>query len=54
MSGGRSISRLLLRHANPDMKAKHEQLISIGKCKKLAITAVMRKPIVMAKPWQMR
>jgi len=33
---------------NPDMKTKHEQLISIGKCKKLAITAVMRKLIVMA------
>ena len=30
------------------MKAKYEQLISIGKCKKLAITAVMRKLIVMA------
>ena len=28
---------------NPDMKAKYEQLISSGKCKKLAITAVMRK-----------
>ena len=33
---------------NPDMKAKYEQLVSIGKCKKLAITAVMRKLIVMA------
>lgn len=33
---------------NPDMKAKYEQLISAGKCKKLAITAVMRKLIVMA------
>lgn len=33
---------------NPDMKAKYAQLISIGKCKKLAITAVMRKLIVMA------
>ena len=33
---------------NPDMKAKYEQLISTGKCKKLAITAVMRKLIVMA------
>jgi len=30
------------------MKAKYEQLISTGKCKKLAITAVMRKLIVMA------
>lgn len=33
---------------NPDMKTKYEQLISTGKCKKLAITAVMRKLIVMA------
>lgn len=33
---------------NPDMKAKYQQLISTGKCKKLAITAVMRKLIVMA------
>jgi len=33
---------------NPEMKAKYEQLISTGKCKKLAITAIMRKLIVMA------
>ena len=33
---------------NPDMKAKYEQLISTGKCKKLAITAIMRKLIVTA------
>lgn len=33
---------------NPDMKSKYEQLISTGKCKKLAITAVMRKLIVTA------
>lgn len=33
---------------NPDMKVEYEQLISTGKCKKLAITAVMRKLIVMA------
>ena len=33
---------------NPDMKAQYEQLILAGKCKKLAITAVMRKLIVMA------
>lgn len=31
-----------------DMKTKYEQLISTGKCKKLAITAVMRKLIVTA------
>jgi len=33
---------------NPDMKAKYQELIANGKCKKLAITAVMRKLIVMA------
>jgi transposase len=33
---------------NPDLKAKYEQLVSTGKCKKLAITAVMRKLTVMA------
>jgi transposase len=33
---------------NPDLKANYEQLVSTGKCKKLAITAVMRKLIVMA------
>lgn len=33
---------------NPDMKAKYHQLIGNGKCKKLAITAVMRKLLVMA------
>lgn len=29
------------------MKAKYEQLISTGKCKKLAITAVTRKLVIM-------
>jgi len=33
---------------NPDMKAKYKQLISNGKCKKQAFTAVMRKLIVLA------
>ncbi|WP_026479053.1 IS110 family transposase [Ahrensia sp. 13_GOM-1096m] len=33
---------------NPDMKAKYQQLVSTGKCKKTAITAVMRKLIVVA------
>jgi len=33
---------------NADMKAKFEQLTSTGKCKKLAITAVMRKIVVTA------
>jgi len=33
---------------NRDMKAKYLELIAKGKCKKLAITAVMRKLVVMA------
>jgi transposase len=33
---------------NPDMKAKYEQLISNGKCKKQAFTAIMRKLVVLA------
>ena len=33
---------------NPDMKAKYHELIAKGKCKKLAITAVMHKLVVMA------
>ena len=30
------------------MKAKYHELIAKGKCRKLAITAVMRKLVVMA------
>jgi len=33
---------------NPDMKAKYDQLVSAGKEKKVAITAVMRKLLVLA------
>ena len=33
---------------NPDMKAKYQQPISDGKCKKQAFTAVMRKLVVLA------
>jgi transposase len=33
---------------NPDPRARYEQLVSTGKCKKLAITAVMRKLVVIA------
>ncbi len=43
---------------NPDLKAKYDQLITAGKPPKLAITAVMRKLIVLAnalirdnRPW---
>jgi transposase len=33
---------------NPDIKTKYDQLVASGKCKKLAITAIMRKLLVMA------
>lgn len=33
---------------NHDMKAKYDQLAASGKCKKLAITAIMRRLLVMA------
>ena len=33
---------------NPDLKAKYDHLVASGKCKKLAITAIMRKLLVMA------
>jgi transposase len=36
-----------IRH-NADMKAKYDQLIAIGKNKKVAITAIMRKLFVLA------
>jgi transposase len=35
---------------NPDMKAKYNQLVASGKCKKLAITVIMCKLFVMANP----
>ena len=33
---------------NPDLKAKYQQLITAGKPAKVAITAIMRKLIVLA------
>ena len=55
IQGGRASVRravylpaVVATRVNQDMKAKYEQLISTGKCKKLAITAVMRKLIVTA------
>ena len=42
------LSAVVATRFNPDMKAKYEHLVSNGKCKKLAITAVIRKLIVMA------
>ena len=33
---------------NPDLKAKYDQLVTAGKEKKVAITAVMRKLLILA------
>ena len=33
---------------NPDMTVKYDPLVASGKCKTLAITAIMRKLLVMA------
>ena len=50
---------LIAMRFNPDMKGKYEQLTSAGKAPKQAITAIMRKLIVLANallkktlPWQ--
>lgn len=55
IQGGRAVLRkaiylpaVVATRFNPDMKAKYHELIANGKCKKLAITAVMRKLVVMA------
>lgn len=55
IQGGRAFLRraiympaLVAARYNPDLKAKYEQLIRAGKPAKLAITAVMRKLVVMA------
>lgn len=39
---------LVAARFNPDLKAKHQQLIAAGKPAKIAITAVMRKLVVTA------
>jgi transposase len=39
---------LVAMRFNPDLKAKYEQLVAVGKAPKQAITAVMRKLIVLA------
>lgn len=53
--GGRATLRqalympaLVAMRFNPDLKAKYDQLISAGKPAKVAITAVMRKLIILA------
>ena len=49
---------LVAMRFNPDLKAKYDQLVGAGKPEKVAITAIMRKLIVMAnallkagRPW---
>ena len=39
---------LVAARFNPDMKAKYKQLTSAGKPAKVALTAIMRKLIVLA------
>jgi transposase len=39
---------LVAARFNPDMKAKYNQLTSAGKPNKVALTAVMRKLIILA------
>jgi transposase len=65
IQGGRgSVRQVLFMPAlvtiryNPDLKAKYDQLIAAGKPPKLAVTAIMRKMIVLAnallkagRPW---
>ena len=55
IQGGRTVLRraiympaLVAARFNPDLKAKYDQLIRAGKPAKLAITAVMRKLVVLA------
>jgi len=55
IQGGRTVLRhaiympaLVAARFNPDLKAKYDQLIRAGKPAKLAITAVMRKLVVIA------
>jgi transposase len=39
---------LVAARFNPDLKAKYQQLIAQGKPAKIAITAVMRKLVIIA------
>jgi len=55
IAGGRAIVRralympaLVAIRFNPDLKAKYDQLIKAGKPPKVAITAIMRKLVVLA------
>lgn len=39
---------LVATRFNPDLKAKYQQLVNAGKPAKVAITAIMRKLIILA------
>jgi transposase len=39
---------LIAARFNPDMKAKYAQLVETGKPAKVALTAIMRKLVVLA------
>lgn len=39
---------LVAMHFNPELKAKYEQLKAAGKASKVAITAIMRKLLLLA------
>lgn len=55
IQGGRAILRraiympaLVATRVNPDMREKYQQLLTAGKVKKVALTAIMRKLIILA------
>jgi transposase len=39
---------LVVARFNPDLKAKYDQLVAAGKPAKVALTAIMRKLLVLA------
>ena len=52
---------LVATRFNPDMKAKYKQMINAGKPAKVALTAIMRKLILLAntllqanRPWTLK
>jgi transposase len=52
---------LVVARFNPDLKAKYVQLVAAGKPAKVALTAIMRKLLVLAnallkanRPWTQR
>jgi transposase len=47
-AAGLYMPALVATRRNPGLKAKYDQLIRAGKSRKVAVTAIMRKLIVMA------